>query len=228
MRTNTATPSTAAAERTSPVPGGDPRFDLSSVGALSPRLSCQSCNARIVDRHWRLDGAVTCAQCLGGLRRAEAAARRWSSLALAARRAAPVVALGGAGYALLVWVTDAWFAWVTIGIGHLIGTAVQGVAGRFATRRHQLLALALTYATVCLGNVVPAAQALRGESALAVLAVCLFMPFLNLMSGLSGAVSFLIVGLGLREAWRRSAGEPCGVTGPHLLPNAARPPHGLG
>lgn len=228
MFTNALAPCSTASERTTPVPGGDPRFDLSGAAARATPRVCQSCNAALSDRYWWVDGVVSCARCVGEVRRAEARARRASSLARAALHAAPVVAVGGAGYALLVWATDAWFSWVTIGLGYLIGVAVRSAAGRFSTRQHQALAVALTYVTVCLGNVAPVAQALRPEGAFAVLPVCLLMPLLALANGFSGAVSILIVGVGLREAWRRSAGAAPTVAGPHMLRCAGPDAFGLG
>ena len=130
-------------------------------------------------------------------------------LALAFGFVAAVV--GSIGYAL-VGLTGFMVSIVAIGIGWLIAKAMMTATGGVGGRPYQIAAALLTYFAVSCGELIhPVWTLAHSGRALALmmpllLKFALFGPFLELNDGINGVLGLVILGVGIRAAWRMAAG----------------------
>jgi hypothetical protein len=141
------------------------QFDKATFDAPRGGLSCQACNAAISDRYWQANGNPLCATCHDDIRSTETSVRTGRSFLRAVLRAGAVALACGIGYAAFVGLTDTSLALITIGIGYLVGSALQKVTRGFGTLRYQVLAVVLTYCAACMGYAVPIVKAFRERAA---------------------------------------------------------------
>jgi hypothetical protein len=138
------------------------QFDHAQFETSAPKgITCHVCTQSIPHRYWQFAGQPTCETCRDGVLRAVADAGTSGAFGRAALRAGLVALACGVGYAIFVGVTNIELALLTIGIGFLVGNAVQKVTRGFGTRRYQVLAVALTYLAVTMGYAVPVVRGLR-------------------------------------------------------------------
>lgn len=114
-------------------------------------VTCAACEKVISTEYWHYVGKILCDTCRGEVAQAVDTARRGATMGRALLRGAGVAFACGVGYAIFVGVTNIHFALVTIGIGWAVGRTIQGVTRGFGTRKHQILAVALTYFATSMG-----------------------------------------------------------------------------
>ena len=160
-------PDTTPAEPASPVepaplagtaPPAEPPIDFEHAefgagrgAADAKHLACGLCQREIHTEYWQSLGKILCDSCREMVRRAASEARGGASLGKAFLVGGGAALATGIGYAVFVGLTHIQFALVTIGIGWLIGRAIQKVTRGFGSVRHQVLAVALTYFASSMG-----------------------------------------------------------------------------
>lgn len=144
-------PAAAAQDADSPAAAID--FDHAELpeGGGGGRVECAICHDMISTQYWQYGGKTLCGGCQRGVTAAEAEARRGATFGKAALRAGAVALACGVGYAIFVGLTHIQFALVTIGIGWVVGQTIQRVTRGFGARKHQVLAVALTYFASSMG-----------------------------------------------------------------------------
>jgi hypothetical protein len=111
--------------------------------------SCRNCQAPFRSHYFQANGANYCNQCAETLRaflagHGSKAGRFLRALLLGSGAAA----LGALGYGLFMGLTGYEFAYVTIGIGWLIGASVRKGSGGRGGWRYGVLAVLLTYSAI--------------------------------------------------------------------------------
>src|SRR6185369_344664 len=114
-------------------------------------VTCGLCKRAITTEYWQSLGKVLCASCRDVVNRTAAEARRGATLGKAFLLGGGVALACGIGYAIFVGVSGLQFALVTIGIGWAVGRSIQKVTRGFGTRKHQVLAVVLTYIASSMG-----------------------------------------------------------------------------
>jgi hypothetical protein len=123
----------------------------SEAADTAPEVACDLCKRPVGAEYWQCLGKVLCASCREVFARTAADSKRAATFGRAALLAG-VVALGcGIGYAVFVGVGERHFALVTIGIGWAIGRSIQRITRGFGSRKHQVLAVILTYFASSMG-----------------------------------------------------------------------------
>ena len=154
--------------------------------------------------------------------------------------------LGAAIYYGVIAITNLEIGIVAILIGYMVGWAVRKGSSGVGGRRFQVLAVALTYFSVGLayspllfqemlkekrgdavsiGAVPDSAKSPSvsngraiGLALLAVLALVLALPVMAVIGSMpSGIISAIIIGVGLRQAWRMTAAAELVITGPYKV-----------
>src|SRR5205823_766631 len=107
---------------------------------------------------------------------------------------------------------------IAVLIGYMVGYAIRkGARGR-GGRRFQILAVALTYASIALAYTPLALNQPAGGGAVSLLIVGAFivaLPILVIVGSFpSGLISAVIIVIGMRQAWRMTAAPLVRVRGP--------------
>ncbi|MEP7126622.1 MAG: hypothetical protein ABJE95_37165 [Byssovorax sp.] len=114
-------------------------------------VECGLCQRAIHTEYWEASGKILCAACREKMDQTAARAAGGATFAKAFLKGGAVAFACGIGYAIFVGLTEHHFALVTIGIGWAVGTVVHKVTQGFGSRKHQILAAALTYAAATMG-----------------------------------------------------------------------------
>jgi len=214
--------------------------------ASAPGVVCRGCGAAITTEYFDLAGTPVCAACRRAVERAQDEARGWPRFARAAAFGSVAAIAGATLYYAVIAITNFEIGLVAIVIGFMVGFAVIKGTGGYGSRRYQLLAVFLTYFAVGLAylplamkqtadNVSKRASSERtaditadeaptrrlpgglAGAIVALLLLTLALPVLIVIGSLpSGLLSALIIGIGMRQAWRMT-GAPPAITGPYRL-----------
>lgn len=208
------------------MPLNDLNFQRAEYGTDPVALDhCVFCGRGITGEFYRTNGDLTCAVCADHLRTALPTDTRttfWSSVRLGSAAAIGTSLL----YLLLFRLMTRHgmglgTAFGAIGVGYVIGRAMQ-IAGPGARgRRYQLTASALTYAAITVALM----GAMFGAAGLPTWTYFLFPfgPLFLLFVGQVKLALFLLffAGIGIRWAWMLLAPHAVKITGPETV---ARPP----
>jgi hypothetical protein len=214
--------------------------------ASEPGIVCRGCGAAMTTEYFDLAGTPVCEACRRVIERAQDAARGWPRFARAAAFGSVAAIAGASLYYAVIAITNFEIGLVAIVIGFMVGFAVRKGTGGYGSRRYQLLAVFLTYFAVGLAYLPLAmkqtadnvskqegseratdtaadeapTRRLPGGLAGAIVALLLLtlaLPVLIVIGSLpSGLLSALIIGIGMRQAWRMT-GAPPAITGPYRL-----------
>ena len=221
---------------------GTPQFTTAEYANDAATLRCASCKQAISAPYYRVNGNTACANCTQQIQ------MKMPKDSHAAFVRGILFGVGGAilGFAIYVGFalsTGLLVGYVSLAVGFLVGKAImmgsQGIGGR----RYQIAALVLTYSAVSLSAVPIAISQWRHHGApahvqgaessqtsmnvpraIGVLALLgLASPFLELANPLHGIIGLIILFVGLRIAWKMTAGRKIEVTGPisEIAPAAA-------
>lgn len=138
------------------------QFDNVEHAAPETARACARCSRQITDEYYEIGGQVLCPACAGEIRGSEGGAKPFlRALALGGGAAL----LGTIVWYLIVKITDYELGLIAVGVGILIGFAVRkGSRGRGGWR-YQLLAIALTYASITASKVPFIIDAIREQGA---------------------------------------------------------------
>jgi hypothetical protein len=219
------------------VSNGVPQFATAEYSSQPGLGVCQSCGKSLEGAYYGVNGAPVCGTCAQRIKDqmpvdSHSAFVRGTLFGVAA------ALLGLALYVGFALATGWIVGFVSLAVGYLVGKAVvfgsRGVGGR----RYQVLAVLLTYVAVSMAAVpiaisqqmkqksaqqraqasdptIVAEPTMRSVKALGVLAlVGLASPFLDLSNPAHGVIGLVILFVGIRIAWRLTAGNAVNITGP--------------
>jgi hypothetical protein len=199
------------------------------AGAPAAR-ACVSCGQPIRDEYWEANGKVACTACKDRIDSHLPSGSVVSRFLMASALGTGAMILGAA-----VWWAVARFAHIhaaiiAIGIGWLVGMAVQFGSQHRGGWVYQLLAVALTYLSIVfaysfliLGELDAGQRADLGVLAWPVSFVMSFVA--PVLGGASSILTVLIIGFGLWTAWKINRKVAIFWSGPHrVLQPGERPP----
>jgi hypothetical protein len=221
-------------EAEQPVTGSALSFERAEFeNQASPALACAFCRKPIVSQYWQISKRAGCAECRLRLQQ-ELAGSNSSAHFLGALRLGALAALAGSvGWIVVSKVTGYEVGIVAIGVGWLVGRAVRKGAGGFGGTRYQVMAMLLTYSAIAFASLPAIFEALRqspkhGAAAAAsqvglgpmiwawamLLGIAFASPFL---AGPGNFMGWIIIAIGLYEAWKFTRAVPVQVLGPFAI-----------
>jgi hypothetical protein len=217
---------------------GVPQFGTAEFAPNTPAMTCAACKRSITGPYFQINGTRACAECT---KKIQAQIPQDSHAAFVRALA---FGIGGAvaGFALYVifaLATGLVVGFVSLAVGFIVGKAMSHGSRGVGGRRYQVAAVMLTYLAVSLSAVPiaihqlreqPRAQAQSSDTAappgahvnlakaIGVLALLgIASPFLDLRDPIHGIIGLVILFVGIRFAWRFTAGRSVDVSGPHTL-----------
>ena len=187
-------------------------------GVAAGTASCSACSAVLTTEYHELNGQPVCAACRA---KAEAAFERdghGGRFITAAVYGFGAALAGGLLYWGFVKLTNFEFGLVAIAVGWLVGKAVMKGSNMRGGRRYQILAVALTYfsITISYGALIVGAMNV-GDSAVGLTFLFLLMLASPFLTGFSNVIGWVIIAIGLFEAWKQTRATRFSTSGPHLL-----------
>jgi hypothetical protein len=216
--------------------GGVPQFATAEYSSQSGTAVCKSCGQAISGAPYRVNGVLTCANCAERIRQqvpkdSHAALVRGISFGV-----------GGAVLGLVIYVAFAlstgWvIGYISLAVGYIVGKAIIMGSRGLGGRRYQVAAVLLTYSAVSLAAVPIAVHQMKHRNveqhaqmsgpetvsaprmsparAVGILTLLgLASPFLELSNPTHGIIGLVILFVGMRIAWKITAGRPVTITGP--------------
>lgn len=168
--TSEATPPEATPPEAAPpeaTPGEPAPIDFDKADFAEPpgeHVTCGLCKQAILTEYWQYLDKLLCDSCREVVTRSIGAAREGATFGKALLLGGLVAFGCGLGYALFVGLLKIQFALITIGIGWAVGRSIQRITRGFGTRKHQVLAVALTYFGSSMGYL-PAVLSAFGDGA---------------------------------------------------------------
>lgn len=239
----TATPGALGYDRRMDDPSkGVPQFATAEFAPKPAPAACAACRRPLSGPYFTVNGLPACAECT---RKLEAQIPRDSHVAfLRALLFGIAGAIAGfALYVLFALTTGLVVGFVSLAVGFIVGKAMNLGSGGVGGRRYQIVAVLLTYLAVSLSAVPIGIHQLRQHAdqsqtaegtqrpaapigkVIGVLALAgIASPFLDLQDPMHGLIGLVILFVGMRFAWRFTAGRRLEVSGPYSItpsPSAA-------
>lgn len=212
-----------------PAPGSEPdelQFDTAEAAdnpdeAAPAAVACAGCGRPITDLYYAAGEKVVCPDCRDQYVASQAAGPGAAGLVKAT-----VLGIIGGTVGALIWFAVGWATGYTIGliaivVGLLVGGAVRAGSGGRGGREYQILAVLLTYLSICLADLlailpqlpsgIPVAQQVR-------LLIRLFPHALTApFSGGQNIIGILIIAFAIWQAWQMNTGRPRDLAGPYSV-----------
>lgn len=197
---------------------------------------CKACGQAIDGAYYQINGAQVCSACAQRIR------AQLPKDSHAAFVRGVLFGIGGAILGLGIYVgfalaTGLIAGLVSLAVGYIVGRAMLFGSGGVGGRRYQLAAVLLTYIAVSLAAVpIALSQHMKQRSAQAqsqtsaatsaspkpgfakavgtLVLIGLVSPFLGLASPMQGVIGLIILFVGMRIAWRMTAGRQLSILGP--------------
>jgi hypothetical protein len=218
---------------------GVPQFSTAEYQSKPGERACKSCGREIIGSFYKVNGALSCAGCAQKI--SEQSAR--DSHAAFVRGVLFGIGgaiLGLILYVAFALVTGLVAGIISLAVGYLVGKAIVRGSGGIGSRRYQVTAVLLTYMAVSLAAVpISLSQFYRQHSAQqqaqalapatpqaptpamgfpkalgTLVLIGLASPFLALSNPGQGAIGLIILFVGIRIAWRITAGRTMNIEGP--------------
>jgi hypothetical protein len=132
--------------------------------AAARSAQCNLCGARIQGEYWYWAQKILCANCRDRVLAAEVEGKSGKTFLRAFLRGGLVALGGGIAYAIFVAVLNVRLALITIGVAFLIAQQIQKATHGFSDRRHQVLAVVLTYFVGAMGYAPGLFMAIREDA----------------------------------------------------------------
>jgi hypothetical protein len=202
------------------------QFDQAEYSGSADSLDCAVCNNPIGGEYYSVNGQATCVSCssqFGGQDAVDSGpVGRFIKASLFGFIAAVI---GTTVYFGVVWLTGYEIGLIAIAVGWLVGFAVYAGSDNRGGLVYQILAVVLTYVSICASFAPLAYQEMSaeadGEAALSglflwiiLIVFSLALPFL---SGFENIIGILIIGFGLYQAWQGAAAKHHVVEGPFAM-----------
>jgi hypothetical protein len=212
---------------------GVPQFATAELAPDGPKMACAACKRPINSSYFLINRAQFCAECTHRIqdqipKDTHAAFVRALMFGIAGAIA------GFALYVIFALATGLVIGFVSLAVGFIVGKAMNFGSRGVGGRRYQVVAVLLTYLAVSMSAVPIAVHQMRQHQTrsadaattrgadtnigkkLGVLAlVGIASPFLDLADPVHGVIGLVILFVGIRFAWRFTAGRTIDVTGPH-------------
>ena len=207
----------------------DLQFSRADFGGGAPaNVVCSSCNQDVIQSYYELAGQIICSPCRD--KRDQALDGWGGGRFLRALAAGIIVGIAGAAvwYAIRIW-TNYELGIISIAIGYGVGRAVSWGSSGKGGWLYQLTAVLVTYSSIVTNYVPDVAQGIMqespGGSAVLVYVIAFVvshaMPF---FMGFENIIGFIIIAVGLWEAWKLNKRVDAAMTGPYTVTPAAIPP----
>jgi len=200
---------------------GVPQFATAEYAAGDAKLTCAACRRPISGTYFQINGVPACGECTAKL---QAQIPKDSHAAFVR---AVVFGIGGAlvGFALYVTfalATSLVIGFMSLAVGFIVGKAMHIGSHGVGGRRYQVVAVVLTYLAVSMSAVPIIIHQVHQHGhtvrtgAIGRLAwFGIASPILELQDPGHGLIGLVILFVGLRFAWKFTAGRTVRVTGPH-------------
>jgi hypothetical protein len=227
---------------------GVPQFSTAEYAGQPAKTQCKSCGQAISGSYYKVNGVPVCATCAERLK-AQILKDSHSAFVRGILFGVGGAIIGFIIYVAFALMTGLVAGIVSLAVGFLVGKAIVKGSGGVGGLRYQVAAVILTYMAVSLSAVpiavsqykkqhsaqqqaqvsdpaaVQAPKAkMRVGRALGMLTILgLTSPFLGLSHPAQGIIGLIILFVGLRIAWRITAGRPVNIVGPIRDPDPAAP-----
>ena len=151
-RTSDATAAGKGATPPTPPPAAPAE---SAPPVQSKFIWCSDCRSAIRTHYFALDTRPLCGKCRVEYARAIEHARGSAGFREALVKGGGIALACAAGLGLIFMIMPVFRILLAIGVGHLVGTAVNKATGDYTMRRYQVLAALLTYFAIGLGSLAP-------------------------------------------------------------------------
>jgi hypothetical protein len=216
-------------EPTAPPPQGlgEP-FPATSAApaAASPGVTvCAACGEPITDAYFEANGKVVCPRCRDAVLASQAAGSMAGRVAAAMTLGiAAGVTSAAMWYGLRVW-KGIEHGLLALVVGLLVGGAVRKGSGGRGGRGYQLLAVLITYLSICANYIPDVYRGIveddhHGFSVVALVISAVFSLAAPVLRGFDSIWGILIVGFALYEAWAMNRRRLLTFNGPYRLANA--------
>ena len=221
---------------------GVPQFATAELAPDGPKMACAACKRPINGSYFLINRAQVCAECTRKIQDQIPKDTHAAFVRAVLFGVAGAIA-GFALYVIFALATGLVIGFVSLAVGFIVGKAMNFGSRGVGGRRYQVVAVLLTYLAVSMSAVPIAihqrgarqaqtqsadAAAARGADTnigktLGVLALLgIASPFLDLADPVHGLIGLVILFVGIRFAWRFTAGRTFDVTGPHTpIPSTA-------
>jgi hypothetical protein len=215
---------------------GVPQFATAEFAPNSPTMTCAACRRPISGDYFQINGAHACPECARKIQ-AQTPADSHAAFARAFTFGAAGAVAGLALYVIFAMITGLVIGWVSVAVGFIIGKAMNFGSRGVGGRRYQITAALLTYMAVSMSTVpiaihqmrehrpqvqssetaaMPRSALMNIPKAIGVLALLgIASPLLDLRDPVHGLIGLVILFVGIRFAWRFTAGRTLAVSGPH-------------
>jgi lysylphosphatidylglycerol synthetase-like protein (DUF2156 family) len=214
-------------------------------------MTCAACRRPIDGPYFKINGAQACANCANEIR-AQIPKDTHAAFVRALLFGIAGAVAGFALYVIFALATGLVIGFVSLAVGFIVGKAMNFGSRGAGGRRYQLVAVLLTYLAVSMSAVPIAIYQMRQQhqaqaqtqaqssdtaaprqhmsvaKVIGVLAlVGIASPFLDLQNPTHGIIGLVILFVGIRFAWRFTAGRTVSVSGPYSPSPAAPSPAGV-
>jgi hypothetical protein len=215
---------------------GMPQFATAEFAPNSPTLTCAACKAPISADHFRIGSACVCPECARKIQ-AQNPADSHAAFVRAVMFGVAGAVAGLAVYVIFAIATGLVIGWVSVAVGFIIGKAMHFGSRGVGGRRYQITAALLTYLAVSMAavpiaihqmgqhrpqvqssetTVPPPSAPMNIPKVIGVLALLgIASPLLDLRDPVHGLIGLVILFVGIRFAWRFTAGRTVEVSGPY-------------
>jgi hypothetical protein len=199
--------------------GSTPQFKTAEYS--SAEEVCKSCKQPLTGDYYRLNGMTACASCTQQVK-GQMPIDTQPAFLKAIVFGIGAAILGCALYAGFTIVTSIYIGIVSLAVGWLIGKAMKAGSGGIGGKRYQIVAVVLTYLAVSMAEV-PIAIHGAGKSLSVLMNPALIgrilyygisSPFTELSNPVNGILGLVILFVGIRIAWRLTAGPKLEILGP--------------
>jgi hypothetical protein len=215
---------------------GVPQFATAEYEPKPSGLTCVACRCPIAGPYYQVDGRQTCPECAAKIQ-AQIPKDSHAAFTRALLFGIAGAVAGFALYVIFALITGLVIGWVSLAVGFIVGKAMHAGSRGMGGRRYQVAAVVLTYLAVSMSAVPLAIHQIRQHhpgpaqsteaapqprapmnvaKAIGLLAlVAIASPFLDLQDPVHGIIGLIILFVGIRFAWRFTAGRTLLVSGPH-------------
>ncbi len=202
------------------------QFDRAEF-AQPAALNCAICKAPIIGEFFQANGQNICPACRD---KVQAGFTGGSKSVRSAMALGAGLAAGVAGF-LLYWVILTVFNWelglIAIVVGWMVGGAVRWGSAARGGLFYQLMALVITYVSIC-SSYIPMIMKGAGDTSLPWIAKLIVSFFLALaapwLEGPGNIIGWIIIAVGLYQAWIMNRKPNIQVTGPYSTAKPAPAP----
>lgn len=197
-----------------------PQFATAEYTPNSSKMTCAACRQPIGGSYFKIKNSPVCAGCTEKIR-AKTPKDSHAAFLRAILFGIAGALIGLALYVAFALATGLIIGWVSLAVGWIVGKAMRLGSGGVGGRRYQVVAVLLTYLAVAM-SAVPIALYQNGQiqhiqmgkvlGRLAWLGIA--SPILELRDTVSGLIGLVILFVGIRFAWKLTAGETLKVSGP--------------